>query len=166
MCKKLADCLISTKGVGHGRLVMSLGGLLPLKKFAGADVDRGELQRYLAYVSMCAPMLLNHESLEFTSLSDSTLRVRDREDPHGATVDLEIGQDGRLLACRAERPRLVGKQAVQTPWFAAATALREFEGMRIASSTEAAWDLSGGQFTYFRAEVISLAIINPSAPSL
>jgi len=97
---------------------------------------------------------------------DSTLRVRDREDPYGATADLEIGMDGQPLACRTERPRLVGKQSVPTPWFAAATAVREYEGMRIGSRTEAAWDLPEGRFTYFRAEVSCLAIIRASAPSL
>jgi hypothetical protein len=153
-------------GEGHGRLVMSLGGLVSLKRFSGPEVDRGELQRYLSYAILCPPMLLNHSSLEFLPVSETTLRVRDRADPMGAWVDLEIEPDGRPAVCRAERPRMLGKKTFPTPWCAAATEVQGYEGMRVGKRIEAAWDLPEGKFTYFRAEVISLAIINASAPSL
>jgi len=45
-----------------------------------------------------------------------TLRVRDKEDPTGATVDIDLGDGGCPLGCRADRPRMVGKNTISTPW--------------------------------------------------
>jgi len=41
---------------GHGRLAVKKGPL-KLKELRGRDVDKGELQRYLAYVSYCPAMI-------------------------------------------------------------------------------------------------------------
>lgn len=141
---------------GHGYLTVKAAGLIPLKKITGADIDQGELQRYLASIVFCPPALLNHPSLEWSAAGPSVLRVRDRNDNTGATVDLEISPDGRPAACRARRPRLVGKQSVLTPWWGTYLEFGEWEGMRVASRLEVSWELPEGPFTYFRSRVTSL----------
>lgn len=143
---------------GHGRLTVKAAGLVPLKKITGADVDQGELQRYLASIVFCPPALLKHASLEWNAVGPLTLRLRDRNDPTGATVDLEITADGRPLTCRAVRPRLVGKQSVLTPWWGTYLEFREWEGLRVASRLEVSWQLPEGPFTYFRSELTSLTV--------
>ena len=97
---------------GHGRLQVKLGGIVPVKKITGQDADKGEIQRYLASVVFCPPMLLNHPTLEWSAVGASTLRLRDCQDSTGATVDLHLSEEGAPLVCRANRPRMVGKQAV------------------------------------------------------
>jgi len=144
---------------GHGRLVVKLGGVLPMKKVAGPDADKGELQRYFGSIVFCPPILLNHLSLDFTVVGPFTLRVRDREDPTGATVDIDIGEDGRPLACRADRPRAVGKKAVLTPWSATCSQFREWEGLRVASKLEVSWHLPDGPFIYFRGEITAFVAV-------
>lgn len=144
---------------GHGRLVIKLGGVVPVKKMVGPDFDKGELQRYLASVVFCPPILLNHPSLEWTAAGPLTLRVRDREDPTGATVDLEISEEGRPVKCRADRPRMVGKVAVLTPWLGVCGEHQEWEGLRVVSRLEVSWHLSDGPFTYLRAEVTSFTVL-------
>jgi hypothetical protein len=139
----------------HGRLAVKLGGLIPIRKFEGPDVDRGEIQRYLSEILMCPSILLNHASLEFAAPGNHTLRVRDRIDPTGATVDFEISEDGHPVACRAERPRIVGKNAIPTPWSGICTEFQEWEGLRVARRVEARWHLPEATFTYFRQEVTS-----------
>jgi hypothetical protein len=67
------------------------------------------MQRYLASAIFCPPMLLNHPTLEWNAIGPFTLRLRDRQDATGATVDLDLSDEGRPLVCRANRPRLVGK---------------------------------------------------------
>ncbi len=142
---------------GHGYLTVKAAGLVPLKKITGADADRGELQRYLASTVFCPPALLNHPSLEWDAVRPLNLRVRDRNDPTGATVDLEITAEGRPVTCRAERPRLAGRHSVLTPWWGSYLEFREWEGLRVASRLEVSWQLPEGPFTYFRSELISLA---------
>jgi hypothetical protein len=144
---------------GHGRLVVKLGGVLPVTKITGPEADRAELQRYLADIVFCPPMLLNHSSLEYAAAGPSALRIRDREDPVGAAVELDLSQEGCPLLVRAERPRIIGKQTVSTPWSAAGTDFCEREGLRVPKRLEASWHLSDGVFTYFRCEVVSFAVI-------
>jgi len=75
---------------GHGRLQVKLGGIVPVKKITGQDADKGEIQRYLASVVFCPPMLLNHPTLEWSAVGASTLRLRDCQGPTGATVDVDL----------------------------------------------------------------------------
>jgi hypothetical protein len=140
---------------GHGRLTIKLGGVLTVKKVTGPEVDRGEIQRYLSSFLMCPSILLHHRSLQFALASKRTLQVRDTNDSTGATVEIEFGEDGLPLGCRAHRPRLVGKSSVVTPWFATCLEYEEREGMRVAHRIEAGWTLPEGDFTYFREEVTS-----------
>jgi uncharacterized protein DUF6544 len=144
---------------GHGRLVVKLGGVIPVQKVLGAEADKGELQRYLSSVVLCPPIVLNHDSLEWRGVGPLTLRVRDREDPTGAKVELEMSEEGRPLTCRADRPRLVGKLTVLTPWSGSFAEFREWEGIRAASRLEVSWHLPEGPFAYYRSEVVSLKVL-------
>jgi len=140
---------------GHGRLIVKLGGVIPAQKLAGPEVDRGELQRYLASIVLCPPIVLNHASLDYEAAGRCTLRVRDRADPTGAAVDLEISEDGQPLVCRAERPRTIGKRTVPTAWSATGRDFKDWEGLRVPSQVEAVWSLPEGPFTYYRGDVVS-----------
>jgi hypothetical protein len=144
---------------GHGRLALKLGGLLPVKSMRGPEFDKGEIQRYLGAIAMCPAAILNHGSLEWSVAGPACLRVWDREDPTGATVDLEIGEDGRILGCRAERPRLLGKETVPTPWSAQCLEFRVWDGLRIVSRLEVSWDPPEGSFTYFRVELTEVEVL-------
>jgi len=140
---------------GHGRLVVKLAGAIPLQKLTGPEVDKAELQRYFASVMLCPPMLLNHPSLAWTAVGPFTLQVRDRADPTGAALDMELNEEGQFLAARAERGRLVGKQTVPTPWSAVCHEFREWEGLRVAARVEARWHLADTAFAYIRSEMTS-----------
>src|ERR1017187_2188050 len=102
---------------GHGLAMSRLAGILTLKKASrGPELDRGELQRYLGSLMLCPAALVSHPSLEWTSVAESVLRVRDLADPTGAIVDFEIGPDGAPNSCHTVRPRIVGSNAVDTKW--------------------------------------------------
>jgi hypothetical protein len=137
---------------GRGEVSVKIGGIIPARKIAGPEADLGELQRYLASMPLCPPMLVNHPSLAWSELGLSTLRVEDA----GATVEIEVDPLGCPCECRAVRPRALGKDMVMTPWSASAADFREVEGMRIAHVLEAAWRPPEGAFTYYRTEVASI----------
>lgn len=143
---------------GHGRLVARLSGLIPVANFRGQDFDKGEIQRYLASMIQCPPALLLHPSLEWSASGPHTLRVRDREDPTGATVDLDLGDDGRPLGCHADRPRLVGKHTVLTPWSVSCHDPREWEGLRVPARTEVTWHLPERSYLCYRGEITSFVV--------
>ncbi len=144
---------------GHGRLVLKKGPLT-LKKMVGPEVDKGELQRYLGYIPYCPAMLLNNPSLEITESGPLTLRLRDRQDPAGATTELDIAEDGRPLLTRAVRAMVVGKRVIFTPWSASGFDPQEYEGMRICRRLEASWNPPESSFVYIRIELTSVTILH------
>jgi hypothetical protein len=144
---------------GRGILAIRAGGIVPVKKVVGPDSDKGELQRYLASLPSCPAMLAGNSSLEWSAAGPLALRVRDSEGPSGAEVVIEIDGSGCPVAARAERPMLVGKAAVLTPWLATGAEFRERDGLRIATHMEAAWTLAGGPFTYYRADVAAFELL-------
>jgi len=143
---------------GHGRLVVKKGPL-KLKEWRGPDVDKAELQRYLAYVSYCPPMIDNNPSLQIESVGPRTVRVSDVSDKSEATVDLDVADTGRILVARAMRPMTVGSRIVMTPWTATTDDFREVEGIRIPHMMEAAWDAPEGTFTYIRIELQRVSLL-------
>lgn len=145
---------------GHGRLTVKVGGVIPVRRMTGPDLDKGELQRYLASIVFCPPILLNHPTLEYDAVGPLTLRIRDRRDPTRASIDLDISDDGRPLICRADRPRMVGKQALMTPWSATGGEFQVWEGLRLPNRLEVTWHLPEGDFSYYRGEITSLITIH------
>lgn len=141
----------------HGQLLAKVGPITT-QSVAGPIADRGELQRYLGSLIYCPAMSLNHPSLEWTAAGPLTLRLRDRQDPTGATIDIEISENGKPVACKADRPRLVGKQAFLTPWMAMCSDFGEHDGLRVPNRLEVAW-LIDGWFTYFRSQVTSFTVL-------
>ena len=77
---------------------------------------------------LCPAALVNHASLEWTEVAESVLRVRDTADPTGAAVDFEIGIDGEPTSCHTIRPRLVGRNAVDTEWVGKGRDFRPWNG--------------------------------------
>jgi hypothetical protein len=144
---------------GHGRLIVRKGPL-QLKKLVGVDVDKGELQRYLAYMIYCPPMLVNNASLEFTAVSPRVLRLRDRADSTNTSVDIEVEDTGCITVAHAVRPMIVGKRILWTPWSARGSDIEERGGLRVPRTLEASWDLPEGVFTYIRIELLNFELVH------
>jgi hypothetical protein len=154
----LAVTVTDAYEAGHGRLVLRKGPL-PLKQLEGPDVDKGELQRYLGYIGYCPPMLVNNPSLDFSAIGPRTLRVSDRRDHTGASVDLDLDDAGSPMLTRAVRPMTVGKRIIPTLWSASGSEPQEREGLRVWRRMEAAWHPVEGEFTYVRIELTSFTVL-------
>jgi hypothetical protein len=143
---------------GHGRLVVKIGGAVPVVNARGEDVDRGELQRCLANIIWCPPMLLLHPTLDWKLEGSSTLRMSDTAGIRDADISVDIRDDGCPFQFHAQRPRTVGKKAVITPWHGKADNFFICEGLRIPRHAEASWQLPGGAFAYFRGDIVLFAV--------
>ena len=145
---------------GRGRLVVKVAGAIPVNKLEGPDLDKGELQRYLSSIAFCPPILLNHASLEIASDGPLTLRLRNRQDSTEAILDIDVSGEGQPLTCRADRPRMLGKKALLTPWSGIVAGYQEWNGLRVATRLEVSWHLPEGQFTYYRGEILSFSLVS------
>jgi hypothetical protein len=143
---------------GHGRLSLAKGPL-QLKKLVGPDVDKGELQRYLAYIGYCPAMLVNNPTLDFSAVGERTLQVRDRQDQTGASVDIDLAENGCPTLTRTVRPMVAGKRVIPMAWSATGSDPQDQEGLRIWRRMQAAWHRPEGSFVYVRMELTSLTIL-------
>ena len=104
-------------------------------------------------------MMLNNASLEFAAVGERTLKVRDRRDPTGKSVEMDLGEDGHPVLIRAMRPMIVGKRVIPTAWSATGSDPQEWEGLRVWRHMEAAWHLAEGPFTYIRIDLTSFTAL-------
>jgi hypothetical protein len=86
--------------------------------------------------------------------------VRDRQNQTGASVELDMNEDGRPVLVRAVRPMTVGRRVLLTPWSASGSEPRECDGLRIPHRLEASWIPPEGPFTYVRIELTSCTVLD------
>jgi hypothetical protein len=144
---------------GHGQLQLHTDGEVPLLSVQGPRADKGEIQRYLRHAACCPAMTVAHPTLQWDALDAATLRLRDRMDPTGASVELRVARSGLISECHAVRPRVVDDDTIDTPWSATFAEARVFEGLRIPTWIESSWHLREGTFTYHRVKILSVSIL-------
>lgn len=133
---------------------------LPLARSLGPQTDQGELVRLLAELPWC-PVAFDHPALLWSAVDHRTLRVALSVGAARASVTMEIDDWGRVIHCRSERPRKVGKQVVATDWVGQFGDYRDMGGMRVPARGEVAWALPEGLLTYWRGEICEAGIIDP-----
>jgi hypothetical protein len=65
-----------------------------------------------------------------------------------------------VRAAAPDRPRLDGGRAVPTPWRGLFSDHADLGGLRVPRRAEVAWDLPDGPFTYWRAAVTGLEVLD------
>ena len=142
---------------GEGTLDGRLWGHIPVMKSAGPYTAEGQALRYLAELFWVPHALRANEELEWDAVDEHTVDVSTRVGPKRVTVRLGFDEDGDIASAHAaSRPRLVGKQAILTPWTGEVSDYAELGGVRIPTRAEVRWELPEGPFTYWRGTVTSL----------
>jgi Family of unknown function (DUF6544) len=135
----------------HGWSMAKAAGVLPVARAEGPEIDRGQVQRYLADLGRCPAALLLHPTIQAASAGGRWLRLRDSAAPADAEVELEIDPGGGAVAMRAVRPAMEGRRFVARTWSGRMSAPVEWEGMRVTSDLEAAWHYPEGVVVTYRA---------------
>jgi hypothetical protein len=78
-------------------------------------------------------------------------------------VAVRLRFDDIVAASAERRPRMVGKQVVDTPRSGLFGDYREFDGVRLPTTGEVSWLLPDGPFTYFRGRVARWRFDSPDA---
>jgi len=139
---------------GHGRLDAKVFGLLPVARARGVDVDRGEVQRYLAELPWCPAALVANPELRFRERSDGSVRVSVGDD--GETwVDLGFDGDGDVVTA-STTTRMRDDVGRPQPWEGRFSDYRDFGGIRAPARGEVGWRTPQGPYLYWRGEVTSL----------
>lgn len=136
---------------GRGDLSARVFGLLPVARSRGPDTDRGEALRGLAELPWHPFAFRQGPPFMWESPAANTMRATFDDGSTRATVEFQVDAEGRGLGVTASnRPRIVGKSVVDTPWSATVCEYRTFGRLRVPTVAEVTWHLPGGPFTYWR----------------
>jgi hypothetical protein len=145
---------------GRGVLVAKLLGVIPVARSRGPATDRGEAMRGAAELPWRPFAFRESRLLTWEVTASGSLRARYDDGGTQTAVEFEVDHDGRVLRCSApDRPRLVGKEAVDTPWSGKMSDYAEFDGVLVPTRAEVAWTLPDGPFTYWRAKVTDFRVL-------
>jgi hypothetical protein len=144
---------------GVGGLDVRLWGVVPVVRASGEQFARGEAMRYLAELAWAPQAMVTNPALEWQAVDESTVEVATRIARERVAVLLHFDAAGDIVGMSTDaRPRMVGKQVVDTPWSGVFGEYREFNGVRLPTTGEVSWLLSDGPFTYFRGRVTSWSV--------
>lgn len=116
----------------RGSLVARIFGLIPVARSTGPATDKGEAMRGLAELPWRSYAFRERFGLIWEEVEPDTLRAIFGDGHRRATVEFEVGADGRVLGGWApDRPRIFGKQVVETPWLGAFRDYPVFDGVRV-----------------------------------
>lgn len=142
-----------------------LWGVFPVVRAIGEKVARGEAMRYLAELAWAPQALVLNGALEWRQVDESTVEAATLVGRERVAVMLHFDDAGDIVAASTEgRPRMVGKQVVDTPWSGVFGEYREFDGVRLPTTGEGPWLLPDGPFTYFRGRVTEWSVDRPTQP--
>ncbi len=138
---------------GHGILEARLLGSLPVARFAGPEIARAELIRYLAELAWAPEAMIYNRGLHWRELDASAVEVSAQSEGGTARVRLFF-EDGDLIRAEAAgRPRIEGRSTVSRPWIGRFSDYRILNGRRIPLQAEVGWVLDDGFFAAWRGEV-------------
>jgi hypothetical protein len=139
---------------GVGGLDVRLWGVVPVVRASGEQFARGEAMRYLAELAWAPHAMVTNPALEWQEVNESTVEVATHISRERVAVLLHFDAAGDIVGMSTgARPRMVGKQVVDTPWSGVFGEYREFNGIRLPTIGEVSWLLPDGPFTYFRGRV-------------
>jgi hypothetical protein len=141
---------------GRGNMLVKLASLIPIVNAQGAEIDQGARLRWLAE---CAwfPYGWLAESVRWEPIDGHLARVSLRGNGLPATAAIEVDDDGKLVRLRANRYRDTGGgQAVLTPWTGVYTEYQAFNGFRVPTFVDVAWELQAETFSYARFKISTL----------
>ena len=139
-----------------GLLEVRLLGI-PVQRRRGPELARGEAFRYLAEIAWAPQAILANPQLEWRELDERGVEVAARVRGERIAVRLIFNEAGEIARTEAERPRAEAENAV-TPWIGTFGDYRYFDGARLPTHGEVAWELPDGLFTYWRATIISFEV--------
>ncbi len=135
-------------------------GLARLARAEGPDLAVAEAQRYLAELAWAPGALALNGHLDFRG-SGPHIEVAASTGRHIARADLLLDANGLISAAgAAARARGGGGTIEHLPWGGAFDDWTDRFGPPLPQRAEVWWDLPEGRFTYFRAEITGLAMLD------
>lgn len=139
---------------GQGRMLVKVASLWPVVNASGAQMDQGEITRYLNEM-IWSPAAFLADNVAFQAVDDSSARVTLTDYGQATTATLFFDNEGRLTDFVAQRYRTPGASSTDT-WSTPITGYGEFEGLRLPTRAKALYKLPGGDYEYIEVTLTEL----------
>jgi hypothetical protein len=140
---------------GHGKMTIKLLSLVDIVNAAGAKIDKGALQRWLA--EMCwYPSAALSPYIKWENISETAAKATLTDGQTSGSVTFFFTTDGDLLRTEADRYMGAGKDATLEKWSVQCKAYGNFEGVRMPVESEVTWKLKEGDFTWYKLKITDL----------
>lgn len=147
-----------------GRMDGRIWGVVPFMRTRGADVEIGEISRYVSELPWTPYSILGNRELEWTEAGERTVNAATSVGPRPVTVTFGFDAEGDVVSCSMpDRPRQVGRRAVATPWRGEFADYAPVEGgLRLPRRGKVWWDLPDGPFVYWEGEITGASTLRKS----
>ena len=140
---------------GRGNMLVKFCSLFTLVNASGKELDQGALLRWLAE-AVWFPIGYLGDRIAWHPIDSRTAQATLTHNGLSVIANLEVDEEGRLVAIHGRRHRVENGRSELTPWRGMCSNYRQFGGMRIPTSVEVVWELSEGDFSYAKFEVSSI----------
>ena len=142
---------------GQGWGGARLWGIVPMGKWADADVLRAQLVRSLGELPWLPSFALSDSTLTWADIGDTLFEVRCSAGGQEALVRFEIDAAGDVIrAYSPSRPYDLPDGYAEAPWYYEFSDHREFGGVRIPVAAVATFEKDDGPWEYFRGTITSM----------
>lgn len=143
---------------GEGSIEMRLGGVVPVARDSGPEMDRGALLRYLNEI-MWFPAAALSPCIAWEPVDGASARATMTWGGVSGSATFFVDPDGRVTDMVAERyDRDAG---AVLPWSTPITDHGTFGGVRVPTAGEAVYARPSGDAPYIRLRVVDLAYDRP-----
>ena len=140
---------------GKGNLVVRLSHMKTLVNASGAEIDRGELLRFLAEM-VWYPTAFLEDFVTWDALDAVSAKATIRFGELSVSGVFHFDSEGQIVRFTGERYREVNGKYLLDDWSTEMDEYREINGVLIPGKGKAIWKLAAGDFCYFEGEIVKI----------
>jgi len=145
---------------GTGNMLIKISGLYTLSDARGEEIDQGTMIRYLSE-SFWFPSFAFSKYIKLEQIDESTAKAIITYNGKDVYIIITFTPEGDVKKIEAERfGEFEGKYSKEL-WSVVNTSYKEYNGVRIANTSEVTWKLKSGDFTWFKLEITELEYNKP-----
>jgi hypothetical protein len=140
---------------GHGNLRVKLWSFITVANARGAEMDQGELQRYLSEMAYYPTAWLS-DAIEWQAIDAQSVKATIRQQGVTASAVLHVNEQGQLTHVTTDRYMEEHGHYRLEPWSGQFNEYQEVDGIRIPTKFEVTWHLASGEFSWLRGEITEI----------
>lgn len=147
---------------GRGHMLVKIASLFNVVDAGDEKIAHGAMLRFLGEI-VWFPSAALSPHLEWKAVDEHSAQATMHHAGLTAQAIFRFDDLGRMVALSADRYLGGGPEAKLTPWLVACSDWALFEGIEVPVQGDVRWKLPGGEFSYYRWEVVD---INYNRPEL